>query len=323
MSVKIISASYYLPEEQMTNQDFEKFLDTSDEWIKDRTGMEVRRISDVNTSVLATRAAKRAIEKAGIDSSEIDAIIVATCTPDYYTPSVASLVQNELGIIDKPIACFDINAACTGFIYTMQVAKGLMLVNKYEKILIIGAETLTKIVDYTDRGTAILFGDGAGALILGKNETDNLIDIDVSSKTDLEKNLIVEGVPFGNYLHPNSTVQNSKIIMNGSEVFKFAVRAFVKSIKTCLKDNNLTMDDIHYIIPHQANLRIIEHAAKLLKTSKEKFFVNIQKTGNTSAASIPIAIGEMNELGILERGKKYIAVGFGGGLTWGYSLFEW
>ncbi len=323
MSVEIISAAFYLPEGKMNNEDFEKFLDTSDEWIVERTGMKTRRISDVNTSELAARAANKVFEISGVSASEIDAIVIATCTPDYFTPSVASLVQNKIGLRDKPIACFDVNAACSGFIYAMQVAKGLLMLDKYNKILLIGAETLTKITDYNNRGTAILFGDGAGALILGKSEVNKLIDIEVSSKTDLDQNLIVNAVPFGNYLHPTDEVPNSKIVMNGSEVFKFAVRAVVNSIKKCLKDNNLTFDDIDYIIPHQANLRIIDHAAKLLKIDKSKFFVNIEETGNTSAASIPIAIGDMNERNLLKRGKKYIAVGFGGGLTWGYSLFEW
>ncbi len=323
MGTKILSSAYYLPEGKLNNEDFEKFLDTSSDWIIERTGMKSRRISNVNTSVLASRAAKKAIELAGIDANEIDAIIVATCTTYYHTPSVASLVQGEIGIKDKPIACFDVMAACTGFIYIMQVAKGLMLTNQYKKMLIIGAETLTKITDYTDRGTAILFGDGAGAMVLAQSETEKLIDISLSSRTDTEQNLIVPGVPVGNHLYPTDTPQYSRIIMNGSEVFKFAVRAVRDSIKKCLKDNNLTIDDIDYIIPHQANLRIIDHAVKLLKFDKEKFFVNIEKTGNTSAASIAIALGDMNERGLLKRGKKYIAVGFGGGLTYGYSLFEW
>ncbi len=323
MPTKILSSANYLPESELHNEDFEKFLDTSAEWITERTGMKTRRISNVNTSVLATKAAKKAIEKANISADEIDAIIVATCTPDYHTPSVASLVQGAIGIKDKPIACFDVMAACTGFIYVMQIAKGLMLTKQYNKILIIGAETLTKITDYTDRGTAILFGDGAGALVLAQSDEEKIIDVQIASKTDEDKVLIVPGVPVKNYLFPTDIPQNSKIIMNGSEVFKFAVRAVVKSIKKCLKDNNLTIDDIEYIIPHQANLRIIEHAAKLLKFDKSKFFVNIEKTANTSAASIPIALGDMSEQGLLKRGKKYIAVGFGGGLTWGCALFEW
>ncbi len=323
MATKIIGLGKAIPSKKLHNKDFEKFIETSHEWIDERTGIHERRISDVNTSELAYKASLDALQHAGIDKEEIDLIIISTVSPDSVTPTVASLLQAKLGLNDKPIACFDLNAACTGFIYALEVGTALLNTGKYKTALIVGAEILSKVTDYTDRSTCILFGDGAGAAIMTRSKENKIHEIALHSKGDLEDTLILGKTKLKNHCFESDEENMPFIKMNGSQVFKFAVRAVVNSVKSCLKNNNLTIDDIAYIVPHQANQRIIDHAAKLLKAPDGLMFSNIQYYGNTSSASIPIALKELSEQKSLKKGDKIIMVGFGGGLTWGHALIEW
>ena len=299
MKVGILGTGSYVPEKIMTNDDLAKIVDTNDEWITVRTGIKERRIVDENegTSDLAFRAAQRAIEDAGIDKNEIDLVIVATMTPDYGTPSTAALVQDKLGI---SAAAFDLSAACTGFVYAYSAGHSFVKAGLYKKVLVIGAEAMSRVIDWTDRGTCILFGDGAGAVELL--------------------------VPAGGTKEPVSKekIDNKDIYlkMNGREIFKFAVRVFPETVEDVLGQAGITADEVDLFIPHQANIRIIESIAKRFKQPIDKFFVNLNKYGNTSAGSIPIALDEAIKEGKLKKGDKFVATGFGGGLTYGSILVE-
>jgi 3-oxoacyl-[acyl-carrier-protein] synthase-3 len=304
-NVKVVSTGRYIPEKIMTNVDFEKIVDTNDEWIYTRTGIKNRHFSEgETTSDLATKAAKNAIEKANYDTSKIDLIIVATFTPDYKSPAVASLVQAKLGLNDQDIACFDINAACTGFIYSLNVASQMLNSGAYQSALVIGAEVISKVINFEDRNTCVLFGDGSGAAILENTSEVKPAYFYTSSKGDLDEIIIVK----------------DKIAMDGKKVYQFATKILEKSIKKAFEDCDLTIDEIEAIIPHQANLRIIESAAKSLNIDINKFFINIQKYGNTSAASIAIALDEYIETLENKENKKIMFVGFGAGYTWGAAL---
>ncbi|GAB6169938.1 ketoacyl-ACP synthase III [Clostridium carnis] len=312
----------YLPSRIVTNSDLSTLVETSDKWITERTGIKERRISEgEDTSVIASKAALKAIESAGITANEIDLIIVATVTPDMFTPSVACMVQKEIGA-DNALA-FDINAACSGFLFAMHTAEGMLKSFNYSNALIIGAETLSKILDWTDRSTCILFGDGAGAAVLSKSNKKGIIKS--ISKTDGAKgDCLVSGAM--DVINPYvQNIQNKKkfISMEGKAVFRFATSIIQECIEKVLEESNCTLDEIKFIVPHQANIRIIEYASKKLNIEKEKFFVNLDRFGNTSSASIPIALAEMNELGKLKDKDKIILVGFGGGLSYGVVLIEW
>ena len=316
--IKILGSGYAKGKKRVTNTDLEKRVDTSDEWIVQRTGISARYISeDENTSDLGYRAALKAIENAHIDAHEIDAIIVATMTPDHFTPSTGCLIQEKLGLNDKQMFAFDINAACSGFLYAFQIASALL--ERFEKILIIGSETLSKIIDWDDRSTCVLFGDGAGALIMSKG--DNTVYHYADSEGDNQEVLIAKGLPLTRDLNHQ---MNSPIYlaMQGQEVFRFAIRVMKESIEKVLQQANLTIDDIDLIIPHQANYRIIAHVAKKMKVDISKFYININEFANTSSATVPIAYAMADEEGIIKEDSKIILVGFGGGLTYGATLID-
>lgn len=305
---RIKSVAAYTPSKIVTNDDLSKMVDTNDEWIVSRTGISRRHhVETETTSDLATKAALIAIEKAQIDPSMIDLIIVATITPDRYSPSVACLVKGKLNL-HQSVMAFDINAACTGFVYALTTADALLRM-QYQCALVIGAETLSNVLDFTDRSTCILFGDGAGAMILQKSDENQFLFHYNDSKEDEKDSLYI---PRNDYLK-----------MDGRAVFEFAIGAVKKSINDSLESTGLTLADLDYIVCHQANRRIMQKVAKDLDLEIDRFFMNIQEYGNTSSASVPIALAEMDDLGLLKKGRRYLLVGFGAGLTWGANLIEW
>jgi len=319
----IIGTGSYLPENILTNDDMAKLVDTSDEWIASRTGIRQRRISTgENTSDLAYEAAKRALQEADMDAGDLDLIICATISPDSFMPSVACMVQDLLGA--KKAAAFDLTAACTGFIYGMTVATSFIESGMYSNILVIGAETISKTLDWTDRSTCVLFGDGAGAVILSASERNGIRSVHLVSDGNKQDYLCLPAVPLSNpFVKREEGSFHPTITMKGQEVFKFAVRSITDLIKTALNKADLKEEDIKYIVAHQANLRILEHAAKSSGIPLEKFYVNLDLYGNTSGATIGIALDEMVQKGILQRGDKLILIGFGGGMTSGSILVEY
>jgi 3-oxoacyl-[acyl-carrier-protein] synthase III len=304
----IVGIGRYLPEKVLTNADLEKMVDTSDEWIRTRTGIEERRIADdnVNTSDMAYEAALKAIENAKITPMDIDLILVATVTPDQPFPSVACMLQERLGA--KKAAAMDISAACAGFMYGIVTAKQFIEAQVYKNILVIGVEKLSKITDWNDRNTAVLFGDGAGAAIIGPvSENRGILAFELGADGTGAKHLY----------------QDEYIIMNGREVFKFAVRQMGESCVHVLEQAGLTNEDVDLLIPHQANIRIMEASRQRLELPVEKMSKTVQKYGNTSAASIPISIVEELEAGKIKDDDVIVMVGFGGGLTWGAIALRW
>lgn len=314
--MKILGFGKAVPRKIVTNDDLSKFVETSDEWIFQRTGIRERRISDENTSELAYRSAVDAIKNSNIDKNEIDLIVCATMTPDNFTPSVACMVQEKLGLGDN-VTAFDVNAACTGFVYALKIVAS-MLNTYHKKALIIGCETLSKIINFEDRNTCVLFGDGAGAIVVEKDEKNEEF---YTCSFGNDKDLIAENVEM-NFEMKNKVLKSGFLKMDGKEVFKFAINVVEKSINKILDMNNLKIEDIKLIIPHQANQRIISNVAKKFNISNDKFFVNLEKYGNTSAASIPMALCEAFESKKITKGDKVILVGFGGGLTWGSTIIE-
>lgn len=321
MNVVLKGTGSYVPDNIVTNEDLAKIVDTTDEWIRTRTGIESRRISKIeNTSDLAYMAGKRALEHAGVESDKVELIICATMSPDSFMPSTACIVQEKLGAIGA--AAFDLSAACTGFIYGISVATQFIKSGMYQNALVIGAETLSKLLDWEDRSTCVLFGDGAGAVYLEANEEkEHIKSIRLHADGRKKDLLVCSAVPV--YSTENNTEMSHTISMQGGEVFKFAVKTIVDNIKEILNSVELSIHDIKWIIPHQANIRIIEHAAKFLDVSSEKFYMNVQEYGNTSAASIGIALDELVKNNQLNEGDKLILIGFGGGMTSGAILLEW
>lgn len=325
ISVGIIGMGSYVPEKIVTNKDLEKIVETSDEWIASRTGIRARRIAepDMATSDMATKAAERALADAGVSPEEIDLIIVGTATPDMFFPSVACLVQANLKA--NKAAAFDLTAGCSGFVYSLVTASQFIKSGLYKKALVIGAETLSKILDWTDRNTCVLFGDGAGAAVLAATESGcGILGVDLGadgSGGDLLK------LPAGGSRNPASadTVNQRMhfVHMNGNEVFKFAVKIMGETALKALQQAGLKNEDIDCLIPHQANIRIIQSAAKRLQMPMEKVFVNVDKYGNTSAASIPIALEEALHSGKIKNGDIVVLVGFGAGLTWASCVIKW
>ncbi|MEI3337737.1 MAG: beta-ketoacyl-ACP synthase III [Clostridium sp.] len=326
--VSIKSFGAYVPSCIVSNNDLSKIVETSDEWIVERTGIKERRISEgEDTSNIAVKAANKALERANLTGEDIDLIIVATITPDKFTPSVACMVQKEIEA--ENAMAFDVSAACSGFIFALQAADSMMKVNKnFKNALIIGVETLSKIVNWEDRSTCVLFGDGGGAVVLSKENSNNgsksgiktFYSKSVGKKGDC---LVVDAMPVVNpYVKEENKENYQRIAMNGREVFKFATKSIVESVEKILEENSLTIDDINYIVPHQANSRIIDFSAKKLKVNKDKFYTNLDRYGNTSSASIPLALNEMYEKDMFKKGHKIILVGFGGGLTYGAVLIE-
>lgn len=320
----IVGVGSYVPKNIISNFDLEKIMDTSDEWIKTRTGIRERRIVDENeaTSDLATKAALNAIKDANLTPEDIDLIIVATITPDMIFPSTACLVQANIKATKA--ACFDLEAACSGFIYGITVAKQFIESDAYKHVLVIGAEALSRILDYEDRSTAILFGDGAGAVVMGPVSEGGVLSTSLGSDGNGKDYL---NIPAGGSKTPASedSIKNRLhfIKMAGNDVFKFAVRIMQDASVECIESANLEIQDIDYLIPHQANIRIIEASAKRLKLSMDKVYVNLDKYGNMSAASIPVALDEAYREGKIKKGDNIVLVGFGGGLTWGASVVRW
>lgn len=309
MNAGIIGMGKYVPEKAIPNKDFENVLDTSDEWIRSRTGIENRFIAEnEETSDLAYKAALQAIENAGITPSQIGLIVVATVTQDQNFPSVACQIQERLGI--SGCGAMDVSAACSGFIYGTAIAKQFIETNSYEYVLVVGVEKLSKVVDWDDRNTAVLFGDGASAAVLGKvSEGRGILAFELGA----------DGTG-GKHLYLN---QKNHIAMNGREVFKFAVRQMGESAVSVLEKAGLTKEDVDYLVPHQANIRIMEAARERLDLPEEKMSKTIQKYGNTSAASIGISIVEDLESGKIKDDDIVVLVGFGGGLTWGALALKW
>ncbi|MHC1746524.1 MAG: beta-ketoacyl-ACP synthase III [Negativicutes bacterium] len=321
----ILGIGSYIPEKIVTNKDLEKIMNTSDEWIVERTGIRERRVAadDQATSDLATEAAWRALEDAGIGPDELDLIIVATVTPDMSFPSTACLVQNNLKAVNA--AAFDLTAVCSGFVYGLAVGSQFIQTGLYKKVLVIGAEALSRIMDWTDRNTGMIFGDGAGAVVLGVTSPGcGILGIHLGSDGsggDLLK------VSAGGSRLPASLDTVAKrqhfIYMNGKEVFKFAIKIMGDAANKALENAKLTAADIDCFVPHQANIRIVQSAAKRLGFPMEKVVVNVDKYGNTSAASIPIALDEAVKSGRIKNGNTILLVGFGGGLTWAASVIKW
>lgn len=305
--IRIVATGRALPVRAVTNDELSKTVDTSDEWIRTRTGIRQRYICERESCrSLAVEAAKKAVAKAGISPNEIGAVVVATTTSDYAFPSTACMVQKELGLGEEVMA-FDMNAACSGFLYGLHICRGLLFTGKKKYALLIGSEQMSRITDYTDRSTCVLFGDGAGAAILEKS--GGLFFHRAWSKGNDEA-LSCRGTGFS----------DAYIKMDGSSVFRFAVKVIPEGIDAVLSDAGLTIEDIDYVVCHQANERIIDHVSRKYNAGKEKFYVNIGRYANTSAASIPIALDEMAEKELLKKGMKIICVGFGAGFTWSSAL---
>jgi len=324
IAASILGTGSYIPQKTVTNADLEKVVDTSDEWITTRTGIKERHIAGPgeDTSKIAARAARRALEMASLSPEDIDLIIVATITSDMSMPSCACLVQNELGA--KGAYAYDINAACCGFLFALDTAYSHIARDSSMKILVIGAETLSARVDWQDRNTCVLFGDGAGACILtGREGASGLVAAKMRSDGSLNHLLNMSCAPGTNPDLQNYHNKQSLISMAGRDVFKYAVRAMVASVEDLLADADIPIEDIKLVIPHQANIRIINSLAERLRLSEEKIYINIDKYGNTSAATIPIALDEANREGILRPGDLVVLCAFGSGFTWGAAAIRW
>lgn len=323
--VGIIGTGKYVPDRILSNQELEQMVETNDEWIVTRTGIRERRMAAAEqaTSDLAYQASLKAIEAAGITIEDIDLIIVSTITPDMFFPSTACLLQEKLGA--KQAAAFDLSAACSGFIYGLATATNMIATGMYKHVLVVGAETLSRITDYTDRNTCILFGDGAGAVVLGQvPEGRGFKSFELGADGGGGELLKVSG---GGSRKPSTadTVSSKDhfIHMAGNDVFKFAVRIMGSAAEEALRKAGMNKEDIDLLVPHQANVRIIQSALNRLNLSEEKCMINLDKYGNMSAASIPVALAEAVEQGRINEGDCLVFVGFGGGLTWGASVLIW
>ncbi len=316
---------FYTPSRVMTNADLERIVDTTDQWITERTGIKERRIAadGETTSSMSVRAARSALERAKLRPADVQLIIVGTCSPDYLFPATACLVQSELGAVKA--GAFDVEAACTSFVSGLAIARGMIVSGVVENALVVGAETLSRLLNWKDRGTCVLFGDGAGAVVVEATNASVGIESAVLHSDGSKGDLLM--VPAGAVRLPASleTVERGQhfITMSGGEVFKLAVKSMADAAEEAIADAGLTLDDIALMVPHQANIRIIEGVAKRLHFPMDRVFVNIQRYGNTSAASIPIAICEAEATGRLRRGDKVLLVAFGGGFTWGAAVLEW
>src|SRR5699024_5821582 len=310
MNVGVLGTGHYLPANVLTNKDLEKMVDTNDEWIKTRTGIEERRIAedDMDSSDMAFNAAHKALEDANLRAEDIDLILVATVTPDTPFPSVACMIQEKLGA--KQAAAMDISAACSGFMYGMITAKQFIETNAYKHILVVGVDKLSKITNWTDRNTCIVLGDGAGAAVIGQvSEGKGILSFELGA----------DGTG-GEHLYQND---EGYLVMNGPDVFKFAVRQMPESAVSVIEKTGYNKEDVDYLIPHQANIRIMEAARKRLGISEEKMATSVKSYGNNSAASIPIALSEAAEGGKIKDNDLIVLVGFGGGLTWGAVALRW
>lgn len=318
--VEIAGLGSYVPPKILDNNDLSLIVDTNDEWIRCRTGIRQRRISQgENTSEMATKAAINAMKSANIKAEDIDLIVVATITPDNFIPSTACIVQKNIKAVNA--TCFDISAACSGLIYGLDIGTQFIRSGRFKVVLAIGAETLSKILNWQDRSTCILFGDGAAAAILQMGEEESILSMYTGSDGFQGDALTCPAVPVNNPC-TTSDFQKSVVTMDGKAIFKFAVKILVKSVKMLLKEQEVTLEEIKYIIPHQANYRIIECGAKILKVDIDKFYINLDLYGNTSAASVGIALDEVYKKNLVEKGDKVLIIGFGGGLTYGGLLIN-
>ncbi|MBR3119099.1 beta-ketoacyl-ACP synthase III [Oceanobacillus profundus] len=310
MNVGILGTGHYLPTRVVTNKDLEKIVDTNDEWIRTRTGIEERRLAedDIDTSDMAYHAALGALEEAAIDAADIDLILVATVTADTPFPSVACMVQERLGAMNA--AAMDIGAACAGFMYGLITAKQFIETKAYKNVLVIGADKLSKIINWEDRSTCVLLGDGAGAAVVGEvTEGKGILSFELGANGSGGKDLYQN--------------ENDQLVMNGREVFKFAVRQMPESTVNVIKQLGYSKEDVDYLVPHQANIRIMDAARERLGISSDKMAATIRKYGNNSAASIPMALSESVKEGKIKDNDLIVLVGFGGGLTWGAVAMRW
>ena len=315
--IEIIGVGGYLPDKILTNFDLEKIVDTTDEWITQRTGIHQRHIAEEQTtSDLAVEAVRNAVKNANINIDEIDMIICATTTPDLTFPSTACLIQNKLGL-DKPIIAFDIQAVCSGFIYAISVANDMMKSGKIKTAVVIGADKMSSLIDWNDRSTCVLFGDGAGAVVLQQTDgAEGIIDYEIKANGKYCDILKTTG-------GTSTTQKAGNIYMDGRGVFKHAVEKMTASIQEIVAKNNLKLDDIALIIPHQANYRILSLVAEKLGIADDKFMLTIGEHSNTSSASIPLALNEALKQGKIKKGDNIILEALGGGLTWGAVLIKW
>lgn len=324
-NVGILAVSHYVPEKILSNKELEKTLETTDEWIRSRTGIEERRVAseEETTASLATVASRRVLEKAGLEPEQLDLIIVATMTPDSILPAIACRVQAALGA--KKAGAFDVSIACSGYAYALAMGCGYVSSGMAKRVLVVGADVMTRVMDWTNRGTCVLFGDGAGACLLGEVEEGyGLIAQELGSDGGGAEHLMI---PAGAGAKPPGSdgleQQDFTLQMNGREVFKFAVQVMGNAAVAAAEKAGISADDIDLFIPHQANNRIIESAAKRLGLPMERVFVNVHKYGNTSCASIPLALSEAVEQDRVKPGELLLLVGFGGGLAWGALVFRW
>jgi 3-oxoacyl-[acyl-carrier-protein] synthase III len=321
MPTKIIGTGSYLPDNIVTNEYLATIMDTSDEWISSRTGIKKRRISTGETTAeLAANAALKAIEDAKIKPEDIDYIFIATMSADYFLPNASSEVQNMIGAVNA--TCLDINAACSGFIFSLNTAHAYIESGLAKTVLVIGAEVLSKQLDWDDRSTCVLFGDGAGAVVVKKAEAKGIIDTVTGSDGSKKEALTCKTRSLNN-IFVKEEERTEYLKMDGQEVFKFALTKVPECITLLLEKTKIDIGEIKYFVLHQANKRILDSVARRLKVSIDKFPLDLDEYGNTSAASIPILLDEINKQGKLKSGDKIIISGFGGGLTWGATLIQW
>lgn len=317
MNMRIISTGSELPKQIISNQDLEKMVDTSDAWIFERTGIRTRHKADGDTvASLAAKACLKALKKAGKSASEVDLILVATCSYERYLPCAACQVQDQIGAINA--VAFDLNAACSGFLFGLATANAYLMSGVYKNALVVGSEVLSNLIDYEDRGTCILFGDGAGAVYLELDDENRAGILGISQHSDGAK-----GEVLACKCRTKDDTETPYITMDGKEVYRFATRQVPNCIEEALEKSKLDVNDIDLYVLHQANKRIVESIAKHLKVSMDHFPTNLEHVGNTSSAAIPILLDELNEKGMLQRGQKLVLSGFGAGLTYGAIVLEW
>ena len=320
MTTRIVGTGAYVPEQIATNDDLARIVETNDEWIRSRTGIGERRIATTETnSYMAAQAAKQALDQAGIAPEDVDLILLATSSPDYCFPNGACEIQEQIGAVNA--AGYDISAACTGFVFALNTAHAFIQAGIYRTALVIGSDVLSKLLDWTDRGTCVLFGDGAGAVVVQAADR-GVIGVKMHSDGTKGGVLTCGARTNGNFLLGKKP-ELGYMTMDGQEVFKFAVKKVPEIIKELLEENRTSLEEIRYFAIHQANYRIIESVAKRLKADISKFPANMEHYGNTSGGSIPLLLDEMNRKGMLAPGDKIVLSGFGAGLTWGATLVEW
>ena len=320
MTTRIVGTGAYVPEQIATNDDLARIVETNDEWIRSRTGIGERRIATTETnSYMAAQAAKQALDQAGIAPEDVDLILLATSSPGYCFPSGACEIQEQIGAVNA--AGYDISAACTGFVFALNTAHAFIQAGIYRTALVIGSDVLSKLLDWTDRGTCVLFGDGAGAVVVQAADR-GVIGVKMHSDGTKGGVLTCGARTNGNFLLGKKP-ELGYMTMDGQEVFKFAVKKVPEIIKELLEENRTSLEEIRYFVLHQANYRIIESVAKRLKADISKFPANMERYGNTSGGSIPLLLDEMNRKGMLAPGDKIVLSGFGAGLTWGATLVEW